>query len=161
MDPQGQFCPNPDCPARGQAGRGNIKPHSLKERPFPCTTCRKTFAAPKGPPFYRLHKDPSLFVCVVTLLAHGCPAQAAVAAFGLDERTVASWQAKAGGHARDVHQHFLDTQKVDLRHVQADEIYGKTQGGRCWLAMALAVPARLWPGGGVSPGRGPPPVRAE
>jgi hypothetical protein len=37
--------------------------------------------------------------------------------------------------------------------VQADEIYGKTVGGRCWLAMALAVPHRLWLGGVVSPVR--------
>jgi hypothetical protein len=30
---------------------------------------------------------------VVTLLAHGCPVQAIVAAFGFDERTVADWWA--------------------------------------------------------------------
>ena len=153
MDPQGQFCPNPDCPSRGLPGQGNIKVHSHKERRFRCTACRKTFAATAGTPFYRLHKEASLFVCVVTLLAHGCPTQAVVAAFGLDERTVASWQAKAGGHAQDVHRHFLQAREVDLRHVQADEIYGKTQGGRCWLAMALAVPTRLWLGGVVSPAR--------
>jgi hypothetical protein len=33
---------------------------------------------------------------VVTLLAHGCPLQAIVVAFGFDERTVASWGARAG-----------------------------------------------------------------
>jgi len=153
MDPQGQFCPNPDCPSSGLLGQGNIKVHSHKERRFRCAACKKTFAATKGTPLYRLHKEASLFVCVVALLAHGCPTQAVVAAFGLDERTVASWQARAGGHARDVHRHFLDTREVDLRHVQADEICGKTQGGRCWLAMAMAVPTRLWLGGVVSPVR--------
>jgi transposase-like protein len=153
MDPQGQFCPNPDCPPRGRAGQGTIKVHSHKERRFRCTACKKTFAASKGTPLYRLHKDASLFVCVVALLAHGCPTQAVVAAFGLDERTVASWQAKAGRHSQQVHGHFLNTAGVDLHHVQADEVYAKTQGGRCWLAMAVAVPSRLWLGGVVSPVR--------
>src|SRR5512135_1720943 len=108
-------------------------------------------AASTDTPFYRLHKDPGLFVCVVTLLAFGCPTQAVVAAFGLDERTVADWQDKAGGHAQAVHHHFLGTSPLDLQHVQADEIYGKTAGGRCWRAMALAVPSRIWLGGVASP----------
>ena len=38
---------------------------------------------------YRLHESAELLVLVVTLLCHGCPVQAIVAAFGLDERTVA------------------------------------------------------------------------
>jgi transposase-like protein/transposase len=151
MDPQAQFCRNPQCPTRGQTAQGNIKVHSYRERRDRCTTCKKTFAASTGTPFYRLHKDPSLFVCVVTLLAYGCPTQAVVAAFGLDERTVADWQDKAGGHAQRVHRHFLGTSPFDLQHVQADEISGKTAGGRCWLAMAIAVPDRLWLGGVVSP----------
>jgi transposase-like protein len=153
MDPQGVFCANPACPDRGTPDRGNIKPHSLKERRFRCTSCGKTFAASKGTPFYRLHKDPSLLVAVVTLLTHGCPPQAVVAAFGLDERTVASWQAKAATHCHDLHQHFLQAHPLDLGHVQADELYAKCQGGRCWMAMATAVPARLWLGGVVSPVR--------
>jgi transposase-like protein len=153
VEPHRAFCPNPDCPARGQAGQGNIKVHSHKERRYRCLSCDKTFAATKGTPFYRLHKEASLFVCVVTLLAHGCPTQAVVAAFGLDERTVAAWQARAGTHAQAVHGHFLGGSPLDLRHVQADEIYGKTVGGRCWLAMAMAVPSRLWLGGVVSPVR--------
>ncbi len=147
MDPRDQSCPNPPCPARGQAAQDNIQVHSDAERRFRGTTCRKTFAASTGTPFYPLPKDPALGVGVVTLLASGCPTQAIVAAFGLDERTVADWQDKAGGHVRDVHHHFLATCPLDLQHVQADEIYGKTAGGRCWLARALAVPYRLWLGG--------------
>jgi transposase-like protein len=153
VDPHSAFCANPDCPARGQLGTGNIKIHSHKERRFRCTTWGQTFAASKGTPFYRLHKDPTLFVTVVTLLAHGCPLPAIVAAFALDERTVASWQHKAGSHCQSVHQHQLETKKLDLQHVQADERYAKIQGGRCWMAMAMAVPCRLWLAGVVSPVR--------
>ena len=131
MDPRSQFCPDPHCPDKGRTAAGNLKVRSHRERRFRCMTCRKTFAATTGTPFYRLHKDPAVFVSAVTLLAYGCPTQAVVAAFGLDERTVASWQAKAGRHSQQVHGHFLNTAEVDLHHVQADEIYAKTQGGRC------------------------------
>ncbi len=153
MDPHAQFCPNPQCPASGRCAQGNIKVHSYPQRRYRCTACRQTFAATTGTPFYRLHKDPAVFVCVVTLLAYGCPTQAIVVAFGLDERTVGAWQGRSGAHAQAVHHHFLRTSVVDLQHVQADEICGKTAGGRGWLAMALAVPYRLWLGGVVSPVR--------
>jgi transposase-like protein len=153
MEPHNQFCSNPDCPARGLVGQGNIKVHSHKEQRFRCTSCRKTFAASTNTPYYRLHKDRSLFILVITLLTHGCPLQAIVAAFRLDERTVADWQHKAGTHGQNVHQHFLENHPLNLQHVQADELYAKCVGGRCWMALALAVPARLWLGGVVSPVR--------
>jgi len=153
MDPQGVFCANPRCADRGAVDKGNVIVHSHKERRFRCTSCKKTFAASKGTPFYRLHKEGSLFLCVITLLSHGCPLPAVVAAFGLDERTVAAWQHKAGEHCSAVHQRHLESHKLDLQHVQADELYAKRQGGRSWVAMAMAVPTRLWLGGVVSPVR--------
>ena len=54
MDPQTQFCHNPDCPARGLVGQGNIRIHSRSQRRYRCTTCGQTFAATRGTPFYRL-----------------------------------------------------------------------------------------------------------
>jgi transposase-like protein len=153
VDPQRAFCANPDCSARGLLGQGNVKVHSRKEQRFRCTTCGKTFAATKGTPYYRLHKDRALFLTVITLLAHGCPLPAVVAAFGLDERTVAGWQLKAGSHCQAVHRRHLDGSRLDLGHVQADELYAKRQGGRSWMALAMAVPCRLWLAGVVSPAR--------
>jgi len=153
MDPHGVFCANPGCADRGVKDKGNVGVHSEKERRFRCVSCGKTFAASSGTPFYRLHKDQSLFVCVLTLLTHGCPLPAVVAAFGLDERTVAAWQLKAGEHCSAVHGHHLGTNALALQHVQADELYAKRQGGRSWVAMAMAVPQRLWLGGVVSPAR--------
>jgi hypothetical protein len=88
-------------------------------------------------------------VTVVTLLAHGCPLPAIVAAFGLDERTVAAWQARAGGQARRVREHAVETGRLDLGQVQADELRVRVVGGVAWLATALAVPTRLWLGGAV------------
>ena len=105
MDPQSQFCHNPGCTARGQLGLGNISVHSRKQRRYRCSTCGRTFAATRDTPFYRLKKSLDLVTIVVTLLCHGCPVQAVVAAFGLDERTVADWRDRAGRHARLLHDH--------------------------------------------------------
>jgi hypothetical protein len=85
--------------------------------------------------------------CAVTLLAHGCPPQAIVAAFGVDERTVAAWQERAGQHCQAVHREHLEPGKVEREHVQADELWVKLVQRTLWLAHALAVPSRLWLGG--------------
>ena len=87
---------------------------------------------------------------VITLLCHGCPTQAIVAAFGLDERTVARWFSEAGRHCQRVHEHLVEQGQVDLQHVQADELWVKQVGGKVWMALALAVPSRLWLGGVIS-----------
>jgi hypothetical protein len=108
------------------------------------------FAATPDTPFYRLHKPPELAVLVLTLLCHGCPTQAIVAAFGLDERTVARWFLEAGRHCQRVHEHLVERGQVDLQHVQADELWVKQVGGKVWMALALAVPSRLWLGGVIS-----------
>jgi hypothetical protein len=90
----------------------------------------------------------------VTLLCHGCPPQAIVAAFGLDIRTVLAWQAKAGGHCQAVHQALVEEQPRDLGQVQADEIRVKMYKRLIvWMAMAIQVPTRLWLGGEISPKR--------
>ena len=153
MDPQAQFCQNPDCPARGQPGLGNLRVHSRKERRYRCTTCGRTFASTHGTPLYRLKKPTELVIIVLTLLCHGCPLQAIVAAFGLDERTVAAWRDRAGRHGQRFHEHHVLSGRVELGHVQADELYVKAVARRLWMAMAMAVPSRLWLGGVISPRR--------
>ncbi len=131
-------------------GDGNIHVHSWPERRYRCRRCRKTFAATTGTVFYRRSTDPAVLITVLTLLVHGCPPQAIVAAFGVDERTVATWQAAAGTHGRRVQDHLVEAGRVELGHVQADELRGKLVGGVVWLATALAVPSRLWRGGAIS-----------
>lgn len=111
------------------------------------------FAETIDTPFYRLHKPAELAVLVLTLLSHGCPTQAIVAAFGLDERTVARWLAGAGAHCQRVHEHLVEQGQVDLQHVQADELWVKQVGSKVWMALALAVPTRLWLGGVISRSR--------
>ena len=153
MNPQEQFCHNRDCWAYGRRGEGHIGIHSLQERRYRCDRCGKTFSATKGTALYRAHKPPEAVEQVVTLLAHGCPVQAIVAAFGWDERTVARYQAEAGAQCRRVHEHVVQAGRVDLGQVQADELRVRVVGGVLWLAMALSVTSRLWLGGVVSPHR--------
>jgi transposase-like protein len=153
MNPQEIFCPNMDCPARGQTGKGNIHVHSQKDERFICDVCRDTFTTSKGTIYYRLRHDPKIVLCVIILLAYGCPVQAIVKAFDLDERTVRSWQARAGKHCEGVHEELVGKSQQDLQQVQADEIKVKTLMGSYWMALAMAVPTRLWLGGVVSPKR--------
>jgi transposase-like protein len=153
MNPQSPFCHNPRCPARGQRGQGNLRVHSQAEQRYRWTTCGQTFAATKDTPFYRLRTAAAVVTLVLTLLSHGCPTQAIVAAFGVDARTVAAWLTRAGQHCARVHQHVVQRGRVDLQHVQADELWVQVVGRRVWMAMALAVPSRLWLGGVIGPQR--------
>lgn len=153
MDPTTQFCPNSDCSANGQVGAGNIGVHSQIEQRYKCHVCKKTFAATTGTPFYRLQYAEEFVSTVITLLAHGCPPEAIVAAYEVDERTVGSWKEKAEAHSRQVHKQEVQQGQLDLGQVQADEIRGKIQGAIIWIAMAIAVPTRLWLGGVVGGAR--------
>jgi len=100
--------------------------------------------------FEGLRKPKTLIVIVVTLLAYGCPIQAIVQAFGLDERTVASWRDRAGKHCQEVHQAVVQQGQLDLVHVQADEIRVKGCKLIAWMGLAMMVSTRLWLGGVVS-----------
>jgi transposase-like protein len=148
MDPVTVFCPNLECPARGQTGQDNIGIHSRKAKRFICRQCRKTFTATKGTVCYRLRTAAETVVRVITLLAHGCPPQAIVAAFGIDERTVADWLARAGRQGQAVHELLVEHPR-DLGQVQADEIRVKKQGGIIWMALAMMIRTRLWLAGEV------------
>ncbi len=147
-----QFCSNQHCPKRGQIKQGNITIHDRQRQCYRCKVCAKTFSERTGTMFEGLRKGQNLIV-VVTLLAWGCPIQAIVAAFGLDERTVADWRNRAGRHYQKVQDKLVAQARVDLQHVQLDEIRAKGVGKIIWLAMGIMVSTRLWLGGAVSPAR--------
>ena len=97
-----------------------------------------------------LRRPTELIVIVVTLLAYGCPIQAIVHAFGLDERTVASWRDRAGKQCQRVHEAIVQQEQLDLIHVQADEIRVKGRQMIAWMGLAMMVSTRLWIAGVVS-----------
>ncbi len=99
--------------------------------------------------FEGLRKPMDLIVIVVTLLSYGCPVQAIVHAFHLDERTIASWRDRAGVQCEQVHQALVETGKLDLVHVQADEIRVKGRKMLAWMGLAMLVSTRLWVAGTV------------
>lgn len=130
-------------------GQGNIAVHDRKRQRYRCKICKRTFSAKRGTMFEGLRKPVELIVIVVTLLSYGCPLQAIVHAFGLDERTVADWRDRAGVHCQKVHQEMIEQGKLDLVHVQADEIRVKGWKMIAWMALAMMVSTRLWLGGVV------------
>jgi hypothetical protein len=135
------------------SGRGTSECIAGRRDGTSATCAGGPFATTLGTPFYRLRSAADLVTLVLTLVCHGCPTQAIVAAFGLDERTVAAWLARGGAQAQRVHEHLVQQGQVDLGHVQADELWVKQVGGKVWMALALAVPTRLWLGGVISGAR--------
>lgn len=97
-----------------------------------------------------LRKPTELIVIVVTLVAYGCPIQAIVHAYGLDERTIASWRDRAGKHCQQVHHALIEQGNLDLGQVQADEIRVKGRAMIAWMGLSLMGSTRLWLGGVVS-----------
>jgi hypothetical protein len=85
--------------------------------------------------FEGLRKPVELIVIVVTLVAYGCPLQAIVHAFGLDERTGADWRDRAGNQCQRVHQAIIEQGQLDLAHVQADEIRVKGRKMIAWMGL--------------------------
>jgi len=149
MNLQSVFCPYEECPDKGQTGKGNVVWFHKARQRCKCQTCGRTFSYRRGSMFFGLRTDEAVVGQVVTLLAYGCPCQAIVAAFDLDERTVMDWQHRAGQHAQQVHE--AQMQPLELQQVQADEMRIKLQGQQVlWVAMAIMVSSRLWLGAVVS-----------
>src|SRR5256714_15004637 len=140
------FCPNMACSARGQSGKGNIVIHDRNRQRYRCKACKETFSARRGTMFGGLRKPGDLIVIGGTLLSYGCPIQAIVHAFGLDERTVADWRDRAGVHCQQVHQEIIEQGQLDLMHVQADEIRVKGYKMIAWRGLGMMGSTRLWLG---------------
>jgi transposase-like protein len=148
MRPEVAVCPNSACGASD-----HIDVHSRIERRYKCHSCGKTFAETCGTSLYGLKQPFWLVVLVLSSLAGGCPVPAIVFAFGLDERTVADWQHKAGAHAKVMQEQIVCRGVVDVGQVQGDELYVKIQGGTVWMAMAMSVFSRLFLWGAIAPSR--------
>src|SRR2546423_1224048 len=153
MDASKQFCPNEACSARGHIGAGNIRIHCYCPQRYRCRTCKKTFSARRGTMMEGLRRPSELIVLVVIGLCYGCPIQAIVHAYGLDERTVADWQQRAGRHCQQVHQAMVKQANVATTQLQADEIRAKGRKLVIWMGMAIDATSRLWLAGVVSVSR--------
>ena len=149
MNPHQRWCHNRRCRAYGRPGEGHIVIHSQEKS---AATNVKGAVAPSestDTAFYRIHKPKWLVLAVVTLLAYGCPVQAIVAAFGIDERTYPLAKGVWLSVPADPRAP-LEAGRVELLQVQADEIRVKAVGGVFWLASAIEVRSRLWLGSVIS-----------
>jgi hypothetical protein len=60
---------------------------------------------------------------------------------------------RAGKQCQRVHQAIVEQGRLDLVHVQVDEIGVKARGMVAWMGLSLMVSTRLWLGGVVSRSR--------
>ena len=105
----------PSCPFCTTPTRVGV--HSKAERRYRCHSCNKTFADTFGTPLHHLKSDAALVALVLTLLAYGCPTQAVVHAYHLDERTVGDWLRRAGQHGKAVQETLLCQERLDPSQV--------------------------------------------
>ncbi|HZR44697.1 MAG TPA: hypothetical protein VFB12_31590 [Ktedonobacteraceae bacterium] len=150
MDASEQCCPNEACSARGKRGAGTLSIPGRKRPRYKCQSGKKTLSARKGTFFEGLRTEEEKVTMVVTFLSYGCPLQAIVPAFGLDERTVAAWQKRVGEQCQRVHIALVEAGKVKSQQIQADEIRAKGRKIIVWMALAMDVTTRLWLAGTVS-----------
>jgi len=154
MNPHDVFCPNPDCPARGRCGEGNIWVHARTPPRYRCTVCNTTFSPRAGTLFHRRQTDEAIIAQVVTLVAHGCPIAAIVVAYGVQRQTVCAWLDAAGRQCEAVHRHLnLPTARFGCgaggrnpgAPARGDRLAGAGDGGRdSALARRSGQPATRW-----------------
>lgn len=101
------------------------------------------------------------------LLTQGCPVPAIVAAYGLDERPIATWRACAGPHVQAVHEHLLPPGRWTWgmgKPMNSGSSCAGVRSGWRWPWLRPAGPSRETPRGvplgcgctaGGARGRGP------
>ena len=119
-------CPNPDCPAYGQKGQGNLRPHgwSSKQRGIRClrcATCGRNFSQRAGTPLFRTHLAEDKALAIAQHLAEGNGMRPTSRLCGVSLNTVLRFARRAGSHAQQFHDQMV--QHVEVNQVQADEAW--------------------------------------
>ena len=107
------FCLNPACSARGKQGESNLVKYGSKRPRYQCKVCGKVFSAKAGTMYEGLRSPEWLITVVMALMAFGCPLQAIVQAFGLDDQGHAHGGGDGQGHG--------DLQRCRIRHDSIDQ----------------------------------------
>ena len=89
MDPTTTFCPNGNCLPEAKR-YGHYRYPFAEGAAVHLSRVRQNLQCHHRHGLLWLRTSAETVVIVVTLLVHGCPVQAIVAAFGFDERTVAT-----------------------------------------------------------------------
>src|SRR5215467_12519009 len=112
---------------------------------FRCQACHSTFTSRRNTPLYRLKTPADQVAIVLTALAEGLDPSAAERVFGFRQATITTWLARAGEHARILHERFFF--HLHLPHLQLDELRTRL---RCatqvlWLWLAIDPRTKLLP----------------
>ena len=119
-------CPNPDCPAYGQRGQGNLRPHGWSSkarhiRCLRCTLCGQHFSERAGTPLFRTQLPQETALQIARHLAEGNGLRATARLCGVSLNTVLRFAHRAGDHAQEFHDQLV--QHVEVNQVQVDEAW--------------------------------------
>jgi transposase-like protein len=137
----GYACPTRTCPYYGNTDEGvhalvGFGHHGSTDRiqDFRCQACGTKVSARWGTALYQLKTPPQRIGEVLSAVAEGLDAAAVVRVFGHGEGTVTRWLLRAGHHAEQFHDRLF--QRLQVSHVQLDEIRTRLRASGCPLALA-------------------------
>jgi transposase-like protein len=119
-------CPNPDCPAYGQRGAGNLRLHGWsgkgrRIRCLRCASCGTDFSERANTPLFDLRTAEDTLVAIASHLAEGTGCRATARLCGVSLNTVLRFTARFGRHAELFHD--LTARGIPPRQVQPDEAW--------------------------------------
>ena len=104
-------CQNTDCPKYGARGASNLTVcgHYGKQhrRLLYCRSCKYRFSERKGTPLFDTRLSDAKALDVLAHLADGCGVRQTGRLAGVDKDTAARYAARAGGHARQLHDELV------------------------------------------------------
>ena len=124
-------CPNPDCPASGQRGQGNLRPHGWSSkarniRCLRCTTCGHHFSQRAGTPLFRTQLPEGKALAIAQHLAEGTGMRPTARLCGVSLNTALRFARRAGDHAREFHEQLV--QHAEVNQVPVDEAWAFVGG---------------------------------
>jgi transposase-like protein len=119
-------CPNPDCPAYGQRGAGNLRPHgwsgrSRRIRCLHCVRCGTDFSERANTPLFGLRTAEDTLVAIAEHLAEGTGCRATARLCGVSLNTVLRFTQRFGKHAERFHD--ARVRGIEPQQVQPDEAW--------------------------------------
>jgi transposase-like protein len=104
-------CQNIDCPKYGARGASNLTVcgHYGKHhrRLLYCRSCKYRFSERKGTPLFNTRLPDDKALDVLAHRADGCGVRQTGRLAGVDKDTAARYAARAGGHARQLHDELV------------------------------------------------------
>jgi transposase-like protein len=113
MDDVSRFCClNPDCPAHGKRGHGNLTVTmrygpAKSRRLLRCSTCKARFSERKGTPLFDARLPADQATAVLAHVAEGVGTRKTARLTGVHPDTVTRYTRLAGEHAGQLHDELV------------------------------------------------------